>query len=91
MSIVLYEQEQIHGDALILVTHSDGAQQRYPLKDLIWWQTSCNDPFADNEALIVQVFADYLAQGLEVLSVSEETFRESEQGVQLYSLSAMEA
>ncbi len=82
MSIVLYEQEQIQGDAFILVTHSDGTQQRYPLKDLIWWQTPRNDPFAENEALIVRVFAEYLAQGWEVFSVSEKTFRESEQDEQ---------
>lgn len=82
MSIVLYEQERVQGDAFILVTHSDGTQQRYPLKDLIWWQTSRNDPFAENEALIVRVFAEYLAQGWEIFSVSEKTFRKSEQEAQ---------
>lgn len=82
MSIVIYEQEQATRDAFILVTHAGGQQQRYTLRGLNWLQGVQSPPFAENEALIVRVFAEYFAQGWELISVSQKVFRTSELGRQ---------
>ncbi|MCS7035401.1 MAG: hypothetical protein RMJ33_12145 [Saprospiraceae bacterium] len=77
MSIVIYEPQQVAGESFILVTHADGTQKKYLLRDRTWWLGARQTSLIENEAIIVRVFAEYFAQGWEVFSVSEKFFRVS--------------